>query len=113
MNVVNKSNALLLSIAISMLFFSVAILVFEIDIPVNYIFGFSIFTLVVSLSEINTHTGFKLLFLLISVPIALFLTVFSVYLNYSEEFLSRFTNSLTVMSMFIILISVILNDKNN
>lgn len=111
---VNKSNALLISIAIGMTIFGLMINFMELDIPGQYILGFSIFTLFLSIAEVRKNSLFKTLCLVGSVPLALSMTVFSLHnASYTAEHLSRLNNSFAIISLSMVLFTVVLSETNS
>lgn len=105
-----SSNVFLISIALTGLIFSFFVNGFDIDIPSNYIFGLSIFTILLSLADFSQVKGLKNWTMFLALPISFSVAFFITQRGYDEAAMSRLINSITVLSLSLVLATIFIGD---
>lgn len=107
---INKSNLFLASIALTAFIFAMVLNVTNINIPSNYIFGLSTFTLILTLGDFAQMKSIKNWMTFFALPISFSLVLFITYRGYDENELNRSINTITVLSLALILGTIFFND---
>lgn len=107
----NKSNILLLSLGLSLALFSIIKLYFNIDISSYLLFGLTIFTFVIALSELADGKR-KDIIIFISIPCGLVATLFVTLVKTSGVNIQNYTDTFTILSLSVLIVSLALSDAN-
>lgn len=105
----NRSNILLLSLGVSLSLFAVMKVLFDIGISPYLLFGLTIFTFLIALSELAEGQK-KNILIFISIPVGLAAALFVTLVKVSGEDLQNYNDSFTILSLAVLLVSLAFSD---